>query len=532
MMSNAIAGLRSAYLLGEVVSLHELPLGAVRVVATDAWGTSVDADLTALGAQFGQLTEGTHAFSILDANEVLMAEDFATIRRVAGSDPVMAFVTSFDASSRDEVLAWLRDLRCTVVQMYDWMDSYSVPLSATTHYEDPLQRPIDLEELRDLINAIKAQGAIAQAYAPVCAADSDVADAHPQWRLFRNDGQPQSLGDLLQVMDPGAQGWQEYWIDQYSRALDELGFNGLHLDTYGYPRAALDSLGNAVDVSAGYASFIGAVRRARPREVISFNQVNGVPRGLTPATDPSFRYVEVWPPNSLWRHLEALLQRSAGASSVHGDTIAIYPPVWHLETESALRTVLISHAVVTTLGANALVWGDRRGALCHPYYVNHHELSASDAERVLEWHRFSLRCRDLFKGGVDTSWYELSDENAAVLVDGEGHASPEPVGGGLFTRVRRDKGRVAVSVLDLRGSIDGSWSSGTEPGPQDELEVVVLVERPERWRAQVAVLGSDEGRFAPVPTELRQMREGIGLVCRVAMRSGWSVVRLVEGELN
>lgn len=530
MVSHAITGLRSAYLVGEAVSLHDLPVGTSRVVATSAWGALFEAVMSPHGARFGELPEGTHTFSAFDANDMTLAEDFATIRQVAGEDPIMGFVTSFDAQSRDEVLNWLRDLRCTVVQVYDWMDSYSVPLASTATYEDPLGRPIDLDELRALIVGIKGQGAVAQAYAPVCAADADVADAHPQWRLFRNDGQPQSLGDLLQVMNPGAEGWQAYWIEQYSRALDVLGFDGLHLDTYGYPRAALDAQGGAVEMADGYVSFIAAVRSARPHEVISFNQVNGVPRGLTPPVDPSFRYVEIWPPNTLWRHLEALLQRSAGPATFHGDTIAIYPPVWHLENDSALRTVLISHAVLTMLGANALVWGDRRGALCHPYYVKHHDLSGTDSQQVLEWHRFGLRCRDLFKTGVDTSWYELNDENAAVVISGKAHASPEPVGGGLFTRVRRNQHRVVVSVLDLRGSADGSWSSGTTSGEQDELEVIVVVEHPERWRAEVAVLGREDGRFIPVLTESRKMREGNGLVCRVSLVTGWSVARFVEGE--
>jgi hypothetical protein len=280
----------------------------------------------------------------------------------------------------------------------------------------------------------------------------------------------------------------------------------------------------------GYVSFIEAVRSARPHETLSFNQVNGVPRGLRPPFDPSFRYVEIWPPNTLWRHIEALLDRSAGDSAFHGDTLAIYPPVWHLENDEALRTVMISHAISTTLGANALVWGDKYGALCHPYYVNHHDLSDDDVSRVLEWHRFGLRCRDLFKGGVDTSWYELSDENAAVVVNAPGPVSPEPVGGSLFTRVRRDDHRIAVSVLDLRGSRDGSWSSGTGLGNRDEVDVTVVVERSERWRAEVAVLGIDGGRFSSVQTESCEMREGRGLRCRIPMAEGWSVVRWVEGQ--
>jgi hypothetical protein len=48
--------------------------------------------------------------------------------------------------------------------------------------------------------------------------------------------------------------------------------------------------------------------------------------------------------------------------------------------------------------------------------VNHERLDAEECRLVLGWHRFGLRCRDLFRPGfdanqVDTSWYELSDEN-------------------------------------------------------------------------------------------------------------------------
>jgi hypothetical protein len=106
------------------------------------------------------------------------------------------------------------------------------------------------------------------------------------------------------------------------------------------------------------------------------------------------------------------------------------------------------------------------------------------------------------------------------------------VGGTLFTRVRRGDHRIAVSILDLRGSRDGSWSSGTAPGVRDEVVVTVVVEHPERWRAEVAVLGIDGGRFTSLEIESCVMREGRGLRCRVPMEEGWSVVRWVEGREN
>ena len=105
--------------------------------------------------------------------------------------------------------------------------------------------------------------------------------------------------------------------------------------------------------------------------MLSFNQVNGVPRDFELPGSPGFRYVEVWPPNDRWRHLEGLLARSSPAQARR--VLAIYPPVWSAERAPALRTALLTEAVATTLGASLLVWGDDRGCLQHPYYVDHEQ---------------------------------------------------------------------------------------------------------------------------------------------------------------
>jgi dextranase len=327
-------------------------------------------------------------------------------------------------------------------------------------------------------------------------------------------------------MNPHDTGWQQHWIETYGAALDALGFDGLHLDTYGYPRCAIDVRGQLAILEQGYADFLGAVRRARPDEVISFNQVNGVPRGFVAPAIPGFRYVEVWAPNDRWRHLEGLLQRSAGRNEFQGDTLAIYPPVWEGSRSASLRTVVLSEAIVTILGANTLVWGDDSGALCHPYYVNHEKLELDEIATALDWHRFGLRCRDLFKGGGDTSWFELEDENAAVQVSWSGLTSPEPIGGALFARVIRTGDLVVVSLLDLTGSVDGSWSSPTGPGVCEAAEVSALVDSPGEWLAEVSVLGTDDGRYRTLDPDLKEHREGHALSCRVPVDQGWSVLRL------
>ena len=524
--------LRTAYLLGQEIVITDLPDGASTVVVRTARGATFEGRIDDGMARIANPPIGTHAVEVRSANGAMLAEEFTSVREQRGDDPVMGFATSFDAGSRPAVLAWLRRLRCTVVQVYDWMERYCAPLAEPGPYQDPLGRYIERGDLEQLILGIKALGAVAQAYAPVCAADQAFADVHADWQLVRSDGEYQSLGTLLQIMDPGNVGWQRHWINEYGRALDTLGFDGLHLDTYGYPRRATNGAGERVSVEEGYATFVEAVRQARPTEVISFNQVNGVPRGFTPPARPGFRYVEVWPPNDRWRHLEGLLERSASGNPVQGDTLAIYPPVWEGNRMSALRTAVLSEAITTTLGASALVWGDEHGVLCHPYYVDHERLSKDEQDYALGWHRFSLRCRDLFKRGVDTSWFELADENAAVTVAWDGAVSPEPVGGALYARVLTDDDGVIVSVIDLTGSADGSWRTGTEQGRCVRATVSVLVDSPDRWVAEVAVLGSDDGRFAPLEFDVVTHREGRALLVSLPLADGWSVLRLRRGSAS
>jgi dextranase len=531
MALSVLRDLRCAYLADEPIVVADLPEGTHWVVAISAVGEVYAATVGAGSATVSDLPQGTHVLQALSATGSVLVEEFFSVRGRRGEDPVPGFVTSFDDASRQSVLAWLRDLRCTVVQVYDWMDSYSTALADSDSYYDPLGRPIFQHSLARLIEGIKESGAVAQAYAPVIAAGDELASEHPDWRLYRNDGMPESLGDLLEIMDPGNVEWQSYWIENYGSAADALGFNGFHLDTYGYPRDALDARGEPANVATGYASFVEAVREARPREVLSFNQVNGVPRGFWTPTPPSFRYVEVWPPNDRWRHLEGLLARS-GSSERHGDTLALYPPVWEAERTSALRTCVLSEAVSTVLGANVLIWGDDNGVLCHPYYVNHETLRDDERALALTWHRFSLRCRDLFRAATDTSWYELSDENASVTVSWAGETRPEPAGGSLFARVFRDEHLIAVSLLDLSGSEEGSWSSGTDRGRCKSADVDVLLASPETWSVEAAVLGRDEGRFTATDYRKVTMREGSGIRISMPVDAGWSVLRLTPKKAS
>lgn len=519
------------YRTGEEIVLEDLPSGTARVVARRATGDFTEAPVERV-ARFEYLVNGTHALEAVSADGQVLAEELTTVGGHPGERPVLGFATSFDEASVAPVLGWLKALRCTVVQVYDWMAGYSEPLGPLTGWTDPLGRPVSYRALRSLVAGIRETGAVAQAYAPVCASDTTYVSSHPDLLLYRGDGDPEHLGDLLAIADPANREWQRHWTAVYGEAADKIGFDGFHLDTYGHPRAALDARGATVDMRLAYSSFLRAVRAARPAELLSFNQVDGVPPRFELPADRVFRYVETWPPNNAWRHLEALLDRSNPSPGAPGGrgAIACYPPVWEGGRAASLRTVTYTEAIATCLGASLLVFGDQDGALREPYYPRYEHLATDEAATVLRWRRFALRCRDLFLEGEDTSWCDIGDENGSVVLVGGAPVHPEPVGQALFARVVRQDGWVAVGVVDLTGSADGQWSQPTTEGRCRSVRVQVLLERPEEWAAAAAVLGASDDRFISlVATEVGH-REGRALEVSLPLGAGWSVLRLVRSN--
>ena len=426
------------------------------------------------------------------------------------------------------------------------MASYTEPLGSKSGWKDPSNRPVSFKALCKLAAGLQALGAVAHAYAPVYAVGNAFADAHPQMLMYTGDGEAIRFLDQIVLTNPANVDWQRHFAAAYGSAADAIGFDGLHIDTYGYPRVAFDSDGNTIDMRAAYESFLRFVRAARPVELISFNQVNGVPSATSLPGGPGFRYCEVWPPNDGWRHLEGLLDRSSGRAgllapstsrdSLMRGSIACYPPVWGIDhptgpvegaaRAASLRTVISTEAIATCLGASALIYGDRTAALCDPYYPKHERLTADEAATVIAWRRFTLRCRDLFLEGEDTSWYEIDDENGAVAAEATVPVRPEPVGGALFARVVHAEGRVTVGVVDLTGSQTGRWSEPTGKGSASSVTLRVLLDHPEKWRAEAAVLGARGDRFAPLLAREVPHRRGRAVEVELPLVDGWSVLNL------
>ena len=288
------------------------------------------------------LVAGTYTVRALDATGSILAEELTTVGAHPGERPVHGFATSFGEDDVPDVLEWLRALRCTVVQVYDWMAEYAAPLGPSTGWKDPSNRPVSYTALRALAAGIRGAGGVAHAYAPVYAVDLPFAAAHPEMMMYRNDGTTQKFFDMIELADPASEDWRRHFARTYGEAADSIGFNGFHIDTYGYPRAPLDRDGRRpIDMQP--PTRVSSPPSGLHDPLTSSASTKSTvcrPRSALPA-GPGFRYCEAWPPNDQWRHLEALMDRSSGRAGmlapgssegrregVVRGSIACYPPVW------------------------------------------------------------------------------------------------------------------------------------------------------------------------------------------------------------
>ena len=187
---------------------------------------------------------------------------------------------------------------------------------------------------------------------------------------------------------------------------------------------------------------------------------------------------------------------------------------------------------MTCLGGSSLIYGDVRAALCDPYYPKHVRLHDAEAKTVIAWRRFSLRCRDLFSDGEDTSWYDIGDENGSVSILADAPVRPEPEGGSLFARVNHGEGIVSIGVVDLTGSKSAKWSESTAAGKISSVRVRVLLDHSDTWRVDAAVLGSRDDRFFRIESTVVAHRQGRALEIDLPLVDGWSVLRLTKEPLE
>jgi dextranase len=535
------------YLLGErvriVVDSEGAGEGALRLRAPGRELLSREVSFPAGRSEIdiGELPPGGYAASLAGARTAF------DVSRFPDEFVRNGFLSDFSSADEgDEAGAEsLARYHITHVQFYDWMYRHHELLPPAEEFTDPMGRSLSLRAVKSKARACRERGMRPMGYAAVYGSEAEWFSARPETMLYREDGSMIVAGGLFGIADvsPGS-AWSGRFVGQLKEAAREAGFDGFHLDQYGFPKAAFDSAGRRVELAECFAPLIDAAKGAmkeaagaeqagaEPAEAgsIFFNCVNAWPLEAVAASAEDATYVEVWDPNSEYRDLAELVRRMRALAPGKTAILAAYirpfkdPLVGEAERENS---ALLARAVISANGGDHLLLGERSGILRVPYYADYARCRESFAAVLADWQDFIVRYRDLLFAS------ELEDVTKTWMggINEEIRASGPPTSidyraGTIGLSASRGPLGLTISLVNLLGLTDSRWNEPKpDPAPAGELTFDILLPgaAPAGFRASPDEEGGEE---RPVALEKVAHSQGTALRCRVPCPKRWSLLHI------
>lgn len=379
------------------------------------------------------------------------------------------FVASYRPDKdADAVARFARRLHLNAIQFYDWAYRHADLHGGGAEYRDALDQPISLGTVRRLIEAVHAVGADALGYAAVYAVGPDEWGDWKQHALVQATGEPYGLGDFLFLLDPAAPEWVDHFGGELAHAVSHLGFDGFHLDQYGYPRRAVRADGARIDVSDSFVTLIERVREHVPDARLVFNNVNDFPTWKTARAAQDAVYIEVWEPHTTLSSLASVVSRARVVGAGKPVVIAAYQHVYDTATaDAADPAVSFTMATLFSHGATQLLAGEAGRLLVDPYYVRNQEIEQSTLQLLTRWYDFLVEHDELLMPSdivdVTGSWVgEYNDELDVSYDDASVGANAVP--GTVWRRVTQTGDRrLVLHLINLVGQHDELWDGPKSP---------------------------------------------------------------------
>jgi dextranase len=436
-----------------------------------------------------------------------------------------------EAESQRRLQALAR-FHINAVQFYDWMYRHHSFLPPSTEFVDPLGRKLSLDVVARKVRLAQQLGMRAQAYVAIYAAAPDYFNVHPEQGLYRLDGAPYTLsepalGDWLFITNIADPAWLEQLSAECRQAMLAVGFDGIHLDQYGFVRAGYTLAGERVDVEQVLPEFLNALRSAVGDAPAVFNAVNVWPLKAVAASSLEPLYIEVWPPHDTLRDLREIIQHARDLRGGRAPVLAAYlsdllsdvPAV----RQGGLHALRRLTAAIYLNGGSHIALGEGGAVLRHPYFPNYYRLRPAETRAVRADYDFIARYAEYF---FDPAWRDISTTTTGGLNDDLRLETPrfgpmaEPDSIWTIARMRGDT--VTLGLINLRGLPGTAWNSA-QPAARRvrRLRLRVQLERP-MAQAFFASPDYDGGRAVSLLVE----REGRLAFVTVPELGYWGLVIL------
>ncbi|MBP3039022.1 hypothetical protein J9303_05805 [Bacillaceae bacterium Marseille-Q3522] len=403
--------------------------------------------------------------------------------------PRYGFLSDFpkeELGDTNDVIS-LSKYHINIVQFYDWMYRHDELVPPTHQFVDPMGRQLSYDVITEKKHAVQEKGMGAIAYGAVYASLKDYFEEHKNLALYKRNGEPFNLIDRFYIMDISPySAWTEKIISELVKVIKE-GFDGVHLDQYGFPKKGIrniDHQAEVVDLAPCYKELIDRLKKEihviNDQAGLIFNNVSNYPVATTAKANQECVYIEVWPPV---KHLFELKQLVCRARELSGKQVILsaYLPAFRElpveQTDEAENGALLTMATIFACGGYHLLLGEGNSVLTAAYYPNYVRMRDSFIQEVRHYYDFIVRYGKLLYSSnlYDVSMTYTGGVNTEVQFTSEHKIEPNGDLNTIWSIVKNSSQFMVIHLINLIGLEDDIWEKGKKTRPREQQNIICTV---------------------------------------------------------
>lgn len=379
-----------------------------------------------------------------------------------------------DSGDKSDVES-LCKLHMNFVQFYDWMYRSDELVAPSDDFTDLMGRRLNQKVVREKVNYCHEYGMKAIAYGAVYASSFDFFIKHVDWALYDSNGNALSFIDRFYIMNISMDSpWHWHIISQYKNAVEAMDFDGIHMDTYGFPKTAISKLDGAekiVRLKEHFPLLINNTRRQLEKVkddiCLIFNNVGNWPVDSVADARQDAVYIEVWKPYERYFHLQQIISRARCLGNKKPVILAAYNRSFIENTgEEAVKaetSTLILSAVIAANGAYHLLLGEKNGILTQGYYVDYYKANDYFMRIIRNYYDFNVRYENILYDSCmeEVSMTHADGDNMEYVFENFRYSTYGETGK-VWVIIRESPAFKTVSFINLTGCRDDFWCSGKD----------------------------------------------------------------------
>lgn len=382
----------------------------------------------------------------------------------------------------DADVEFLLKFHINLVQFYDWVYRHDDYIPPQQEYQDLMGKKHSLPVLKRKIKKCHDYGMKTFAYGAIYATSEEYYRAHEDSSLLTSSGKPYRFIDIFYIMNIASDSlWRSHIVGEYEKALKDENFDGIHIDTYGFPKSGISKAGEnerEIYLDEQFPAFIREARarlsKTNPDCGLIFNNVCNWPVDGT-AVEADAAYIEVWEPYERYYHIQQIILQAKNAGKGKPVILAAYLKPFRekgRETEAENAALLLTAAVAAN-GAYHLLLGEENGVLTQGYYPDHSTLRATFLTHIRRYYDFIVRYGELLFDGAlrDVSMTHSGGDNLEYQFRNSvfsPYARPDSV----WTVIRESRKRKVLNFINLTGNVEDYWNKGKQsPVVQNDIQI-------------------------------------------------------------